>query len=204
MQVSSGLPSEHLDSCSNPCTSLLVGAPLSGWISDKIVIKYKKERGFWYPEDRLRACFFGAFLPLTVLAPGLITKFVPGRLGLALNLTCLFMNGIGVSLSFLCLLNWRNNFRFAYRLISRWRHVGRTLSMSCIPIVLVQLLPSSMCNMLKTHKMQILADITQSLYSAFRSILLSFAIGMLLPTINRYGYLFTSTVVSLLALLTFG
>lgn len=80
----------------------LVGAPLSGWISDKIVIKYKKRRGFWYPEDRLRACLFGAFLPLTVLAPGLITKFVPGRLGLTLILVCFFVNGVGVS--FACIV----------------------------------------------------------------------------------------------------
>lgn len=79
----------------------LVGAPLSGWVSDKIVIKYKRIRGYWYPEDRLRASFSGAFLPFSVLASGLITKYIPGTIGLALNLVCLFISGVGVSRSLL-------------------------------------------------------------------------------------------------------
>jgi len=75
-----------------------VGAPLSGWISDKIVIRYKKLRGYWFPEDRLRACLYSFYLPITVLASGLITKYIPGTLGLALNLICFFINGIGVGI----------------------------------------------------------------------------------------------------------
>jgi len=74
-----------------------VGAPLSGWISDKIVIRYKKLRGYWFPEDRLRACLFSFYLPITVLASGLITRYIPGTFGLVLNLVCFFINGIGVS-----------------------------------------------------------------------------------------------------------
>ncbi|KAF9443137.1 hypothetical protein P691DRAFT_788420, partial [Macrolepiota fuliginosa MF-IS2] len=77
----------------------LLGAPLSGWISDKIVIRYKAKRGEWYPEDRLRASLFGCFIPITVLASALITKYIPGRLGLTLNLICLFTNGIGVDIA---------------------------------------------------------------------------------------------------------
>ena len=50
------------------------------------------------PEDRLRATFGGALLlaPLSVLFSGLITQFVDGKVGLVLNLICLFLNGFGV------------------------------------------------------------------------------------------------------------
>ncbi|XP_006458742.1 hypothetical protein AGABI2DRAFT_200589 [Agaricus bisporus var. bisporus H97] len=75
-----------------------LGAPLSGRLSDKVVIKYKEMRGYWYPEDRLRAAFFGAFLPFPILASALITKYVSGPIGLTLNLVCLFISGIGCDL----------------------------------------------------------------------------------------------------------
>lgn len=76
-----------------------IGAPLSGWISDKIVIRYKKLRGYWFPEDRLRACLFSFYLPITVLASGLITRYIPGTFGLVLNLVCFFINGIGCDIA---------------------------------------------------------------------------------------------------------
>ena len=77
----------------------LVGAPLAGRLSDRIVVYYRKKRGgVWYPEDRLRATLPGALIvvPLSVLISGLLTEYVPGTLGLVLNLVCLFINGIGV------------------------------------------------------------------------------------------------------------
>ena len=77
----------------------LVGAPLSGRLSDQIILYYRKKRGnVWYPEDRLRAALPGAliFVPLTVLISGLLTEYVPGTLGLVLNFVCLFANGRGV------------------------------------------------------------------------------------------------------------
>lgn len=76
-----------------------IGSPLSGWISDRIVIDYKRKRGYWYPEDRLRACLYSCFLPLTVLASGLVTTYLPTRTGLILNLVCLFINGIGCDIA---------------------------------------------------------------------------------------------------------
>ncbi|KAF5349708.1 hypothetical protein D9756_008851 [Leucocoprinus leucothites] len=85
-----GAPITHIDP---------VGAPLAGWISDKVVVKYKKKRGYWYPEDRLRASMFSCYLPLCVLGSALITKYVPGRLGLTLNLICLFLNGVGCDIA---------------------------------------------------------------------------------------------------------
>ncbi|KAF5349611.1 hypothetical protein D9756_008846 [Leucocoprinus leucothites] len=76
-----------------------VGAPLAGWISDKVVVKYKKKRGYWYLEDCLRASMFSCYLPLCVLGSALITKYVPGRLGLTLNLICLFLNSVGCDIA---------------------------------------------------------------------------------------------------------
>ncbi|KAJ3572662.1 hypothetical protein NP233_g2933 [Leucocoprinus birnbaumii] len=76
-----------------------VGAPLAGWISDKVVSTYKKKRGYWYPEDRLRASLFSSFSPLCVLGSGITTKYVPGTLGLVLNLVCLFFSGVACDLA---------------------------------------------------------------------------------------------------------
>ncbi|KAJ7127020.1 major facilitator superfamily domain-containing protein [Mycena epipterygia] len=79
----------------------IIGAPLAGMLSDRIVIKWRKRRGgVWVPEDRLRATLFGAatFVPLSIVLCGLITHFVEGPLGLSLNLVCFFFNGLGVDL----------------------------------------------------------------------------------------------------------
>ncbi|KDR82160.1 hypothetical protein GALMADRAFT_135523 [Galerina marginata CBS 339.88] len=83
----------------HPLLPVTVGAPLAGRFSDKIVIYYRKKRGGeWYPEDRLRGTFIGALflIPFSVAAVGLLTEYVPGKLGLSLNLICLFLNGLGV------------------------------------------------------------------------------------------------------------
>ena len=81
---------------------LLVGAPLSGRISDRIVVYYRKKRGIWYPEDRLRVTIPAALtlVPLSVLISALLTEYVPGTLGLTLNLICLFLSGFGVFFQF--------------------------------------------------------------------------------------------------------
>ncbi|KAF9009717.1 major facilitator superfamily domain-containing protein [Cyathus striatus] len=79
----------------------MIGAPLAGRISDKIVTRWREKRGgVWYPEDRLRATLSGAlfFVPVSVLVSGLLTEYVHGKLGLVLNLFCLFLNGIGVDI----------------------------------------------------------------------------------------------------------
>ena len=77
-----------------------MGSPIAGRLSDWLVVHYRKKRGGeWYAEDRLRATLPGALflVPLSVLFSGLLTQYVPGTLGLVLNLFCLFMNGIGVN-----------------------------------------------------------------------------------------------------------
>jgi len=81
----------------------MVGAPVAGRISDRIVEKWRAKRGGeWYPEDRLRAIFIsGAMLlvPMSVFLSGLITQYIDGPLGLTLNLLCLFTNGMGVDMA---------------------------------------------------------------------------------------------------------
>ncbi|KAF9009718.1 major facilitator superfamily domain-containing protein [Cyathus striatus] len=79
----------------------MIGAPLAGRISDRIVTRWREKRGgVWYPEDRLRATLSGAlfFVPMSVLVSGLLTEYVHSKLGLALNLFCLFLNGLGVDI----------------------------------------------------------------------------------------------------------
>ena len=71
-----------------------------GRVSDHIVIKWRRRRkGVWYPEDRLRAAIvpLAVIVPLSLLAFGLVNKFVGGHLGILLSLVCLFVNGGGVS-----------------------------------------------------------------------------------------------------------
>ncbi|KAF5349682.1 hypothetical protein D9756_008813 [Leucocoprinus leucothites] len=78
----------------------IVGAPVAGGLSDRVVKKWKSKRGFLYPEDRLRACFIGAsvLVPLSILLSGLSIRYIPGPIGLVLNLLFLFMNGFGVDM----------------------------------------------------------------------------------------------------------
>ncbi|KAF8802956.1 MFS general substrate transporter [Phlegmacium glaucopus] len=79
----------------------MIGSPTAGYLSDRLVVYYRKKRGGeWYAEDRLRATLPGAllFVPLSVLFSGLLTRYVSGTPGLVLNLVCLFMNGIGVDI----------------------------------------------------------------------------------------------------------
>jgi hypothetical protein len=82
----------------------LVGASIAGLISDRTVIWWRnKRKGAWYPEDRLRASLIplALIVPLPVIAFGFINTFIDGPLGLLSSLLCLFINGIGVSISFL-------------------------------------------------------------------------------------------------------
>ncbi|KAF7777737.1 hypothetical protein Agabi119p4_3809 [Agaricus bisporus var. burnettii] len=79
----------------------MIGAPLAGRISDRVIVRWKKKRGgIWYPEDRLRATLLGGLLlaPLSVLGCGLVTHYVPGKVGLALNMLFFFFNGLGVDI----------------------------------------------------------------------------------------------------------
>jgi hypothetical protein len=71
-------------------------------MSDLLIIRWKKRRGgVWYPEDRLRTAIRGALLlvPLTMIASGVLVELVSSRVGLMLNLICLFINGFSVCAS---------------------------------------------------------------------------------------------------------
>lgn len=66
-----------------------------------MVVKWRQKRnGKWVPEDRLRAAIFGGavLIPGSLAMCGLVTTFIPGALGLTLNIFSLFMNGVGVDL----------------------------------------------------------------------------------------------------------
>jgi hypothetical protein len=79
-----------------------VGAAVAGRLSDHVIIKWRKLRmGKWVPEDRLRAALLatGVLIPVPILASGVVTKYVPGTLGMGINLACLFITGVGVRLS---------------------------------------------------------------------------------------------------------
>jgi hypothetical protein len=81
----------------------MLGAIVVGRISDHTVIKWRKKRGgVWFPEDRLRASLtpFAITVPLSVLAFGLVNKYVDGNLGLMLSLVCLFFNGFGADMAY--------------------------------------------------------------------------------------------------------
>ncbi|KAG1835526.1 major facilitator superfamily domain-containing protein [Suillus variegatus] len=77
------------------------GTLVGGRLSDIVVRRWReKRRGAYCPEDRLRATWIGGLLlvPLSVGASGLITTYVGGPTGLALNIICLYANGVGVEL----------------------------------------------------------------------------------------------------------
>ena len=81
-------------------TRLVVGAPISGYISDRIITHRRKTRGVWVPEDRLRGVQFSlcGLIPASLLIAGYATTYINGPLGLSLNLFALFINGFGVRL----------------------------------------------------------------------------------------------------------
>jgi len=143
----------------------IIGAPLAGRLSDRIVVHYRKKRGGeWYPEDRLRATLPGALIlvPFSVLFSGLLTEYVPGTLGLVLNLVCLFVNGLGIDIVFSPSVSY-----------------------------LVDLMHSRSAEVLAAN-------------NAFRSFFISIAISVILPTIETYGLVVTTTASALLAWLGFG
>ncbi|KAJ3513856.1 hypothetical protein NLJ89_g2715 [Agrocybe chaxingu] len=80
----------------------ITGAQIAGYISDRTVIQWRKNRGgVWYPEDRLRASLipFAIVVPIPILLFGFFNQYVDGTLGLVLCLVCLFFNGVGVEMA---------------------------------------------------------------------------------------------------------
>ncbi|EIM82270.1 MFS general substrate transporter [Stereum hirsutum FP-91666 SS1] len=78
----------------------IMGSSLAGYLSDRTVIRYRKLRGVWVPEDRLRTTVIGGLVlvPMSVLLSGVFTTWVGGTAGIVLNLLMLFVNGIGLDL----------------------------------------------------------------------------------------------------------
>ncbi|KAG1890704.1 major facilitator superfamily domain-containing protein [Suillus fuscotomentosus] len=83
---------------SAPTQSLTAGTLIAGRLSDTVVRRWReKRRGTWCPEDRLRATWIGGLfiVPFVYRASGLITTYIGGPIGLALNILCLYANGVG-------------------------------------------------------------------------------------------------------------
>jgi len=79
-----------------------VGSLVAGYLSDQYILARKRSGGTWLPEDRLRATLPGIaiFAPLSVVGYGLTTTYIRGMSGVWGDVFWLFLNGIGVSLSF--------------------------------------------------------------------------------------------------------
>ncbi|KAF9017438.1 MFS general substrate transporter [Hymenopellis radicata] len=75
----------------------IIGAPVSGIISDLLIMKRMRNGDAYQPEDRLRGTLLaaGLLIPCSTLAFGLCTQLQAGKSGLLFNLLCLFINGFG-------------------------------------------------------------------------------------------------------------
>lgn len=77
----------------------MIGAAVSGHLADKAIIAGRaRRRGKWYPEDRLIVTIPGGLVlfPAALICSGLTITYVPGRIGLIINLVCLFLAGFGL------------------------------------------------------------------------------------------------------------
>ena len=86
---------------------------MASMLSDRIIRLHKRQGKEWFLEDRLRATILGALflVPVSILACGLITRYVGGTLGLVLSCICLFTNDLVVRdvVLILVLRNLRSN-----------------------------------------------------------------------------------------------
>ncbi|KAG1778315.1 major facilitator superfamily domain-containing protein [Suillus placidus] len=140
----------------------LIGAPVAGRLSDIVVRRWRdKRKGVWCPEDRLRATWIGGLfmVPLSIGASGLITTYAGGTIGLALNLLCLFTNGMGVDF----VMN-----------------------------------PIGSYNVDVVHSRS--TEITAA-YMASRSLMISVATALVIPSIERIGIAWTDIIAAVLAVI---
>ncbi|KAG1819874.1 MFS general substrate transporter [Suillus subaureus] len=137
-----------------------IGAPVAGRLSDIVLRRWREKRGgVWCPEDRLRATWIGGLfmVPLSVGASGLITTYVGGPIGLALNLLCLLTNGMGVD--------------FVVNPIGSYN---------------VDVVHSRSAEAIAAHM-------------ASRSLIISAATALVIPTIERIGVAWTDIIAAVLA-----
>ncbi|KAG1749487.1 MFS general substrate transporter [Suillus lakei] len=138
-----------------------IGAPVAGRLSDIVVRRWREKRkGVWFPEDRLRATWIGGLfmVPLSIGASGLITTYVGGPIGLALNLLCLFTNGMGVDF-------------------------------------VVNPIGSYNVDVVHSRSAEVIAA-----YTASRSLIISAATALVIPSIERIGVAWTDIIAAVLAL----
>ncbi|KAG1718412.1 major facilitator superfamily domain-containing protein [Suillus lakei] len=139
-----------------------IGELVAGHLSDNAVRRWREKRkGVWCPEDRLRATWIGGLIvvPLSICASGLITTYVGGPIGLALNILCLGVNGVGIDL----VLN-----------------------------------PIASYNVDVVHSRS--AEVTAA-YLASKSLIISTATALVIPSIERIGVAWTDIIAAVLALI---
>ncbi|GJJ15289.1 hypothetical protein Clacol_009565 [Clathrus columnatus] len=79
----------------------LAGAVVAGRIADATVVRGRKRRhGRWYPEDRLLATVPAGLVlvPFALIIFAYTITYIPGKLGLWISLTCLFVSGMGADM----------------------------------------------------------------------------------------------------------
>ncbi|KAG1899963.1 major facilitator superfamily domain-containing protein [Suillus fuscotomentosus] len=138
------------------------GTLVGGRLSDIVVRRWReKRRGAYCPEDRLRATWIGGLLivPLSIGASGLITTYIGGPIGLALNILCLYANGVGVEL----VLNPVNSYNV---------DIGHSRS----------------------------AEATAACMAGW-SLIMSFAIALIIPTIECIGVAWMDIIAAVLAVI---
>lgn len=96
-------PPPHLPSHFQTDTANLVGAPLSGYLSDRALIRAKSTRKshLWIPEDRLLSTTSGSLflVPLTTLGMGAALRWIEDPVwGVGLSMVMLGVHGVGLVL----------------------------------------------------------------------------------------------------------
>lgn len=138
------------------------------------------------PEDRLRAALLaaGVLVPVPILVSGLVTRYVPGTLGMGINLACLFINGVGVSPCYLENKSRLNNFRWIwYSLLLH--HIMWT---SCTNRVRESCLRTS-------EYTSLFCNVHQPLdFSGVRSLILAGSTMVTIPLINNIGVMSTDLI----------
>ncbi|KAG1725913.1 hypothetical protein EDB19DRAFT_1914848 [Suillus lakei] len=141
---------------------MIIGALVAGRQSDITVRRWREKReGVWCPEDRLRATWIGGLIivPLSICASGLITTYVGGPIGLALNVLCLFANGMGIDL------------------------VSNPIGSYNVDVVHSRSAEATAANL------------------ASRSLIISVATTLIIPSIERIGFAWTDIIAAVLALI---
>ncbi|KAF9256581.1 MFS general substrate transporter [Marasmius fiardii PR-910] len=169
-----------------------VGAPIAGWLSDQVLKRMLKKRGgVWCPEDRLRPSWIGVgvLVPLSVLGVGIATQYVPGRVGLGLDMICLFFNGVGLDMVF--------SPSAAYLVDIVHSRSAESMAASRQVLLFFFVIP-------RRDKSCENADGSFKNYRGFRAFGISIGVFAVAPAVNHFGVLETTIIAALICWVGFG